>query len=85
MGRHGTVEAVGSVPGVGPGGRQREEREDAASGESGGRRGWLNTQRVGVVADITYGPRQAVGGRRGAPSRTGRQYFTFPIAAEDLS
>lgn len=54
MGRHGTVEAVGSVPVVESGEGQREEREDAASGESGEGRGWFNTQPIGGVADVTY-------------------------------
>jgi hypothetical protein len=52
-GRHGAVEAVGSVPVVEPGEGQREEREDAVSGESGEGRGRFNTQPVKGVADIT--------------------------------
>lgn len=42
------------MPVVEPGEGQREEREDAASGESGEGRGRLNTQPIKGVADITY-------------------------------
>jgi hypothetical protein len=61
VGLHGTVDAVGSAPVVGPGEGQREEGEKAASGESGEGRGRFYTQRVGAWR-VPYGLGATAGG-----------------------